>query len=123
MTLSDINSPLTQTALANAASVAADITGSAVDVRQYKGGMIVEQIVGTLSEASVAGTVQTSANGTDGWVAVATFTLVTTANNVQKVGFDARDTLGYVRYIATVADLGTPAVIVAAILLGSKERV
>jgi hypothetical protein len=96
-------------------------------VRDFKGGLIIEQLVGTVGGATrtLDGAIETSANGSDGWVAItgATFAQVSAADNVQKIGINVRQTRGYIRYVGTIAGTSTPALTMGVMLLGQKERV
>ena len=107
MTLSDINSNLTQSTVVAIAAKTSTVTSSAVDLRTYKGGVIVQQLVGVVSGTTptLDGKIQTSADGSTGWTDIsgATFTQVTATDSLTKIGFATRDTLGYVRYVGTIA--------------------
>lgn len=124
--MQDINSPLTQTSVSGIAARTSTLTTSSVDVRSYKGGLIVEQLVGVVSGTTptLAGKIQTSADGSTGWADItgATFTSVTATDSFQKIGFDVRETLGYIRYVGTIAGT-TPSFTMGVVLLGQKERV
>jgi len=125
MNPSDLATPLTQTALSHIAARTTTVTGSAVDVRRYKGGLLIQQLVGTTSGTpTLNGAIETSANGSTGWTAItgATFTEVTAADNVQKINVDVRQTRGYIRYVGTIAG-GTPSLTMGAFVLGQLERV
>ena len=126
MTLSDINSNLTQTAVSGIAARTSTVTSSAVDLRTYKGGVIVQQLVGVVSGTTptLDGKIQTSADGSTGWTDIsgATFTQVTATDSLTKIGFATRDTLGYVRYVGTIAGT-TPSFTMGVALLSAKERV
>lgn len=124
--MQDINSPLTQTSVSGIAARTSTLTTSSVDVRSYKGGLIVEQLVGVVSGTTptLAGKIQTSADGSTGWADItgATFTSVTATDSFQKIGFDVRETLGYIRFVGTIAGT-TPSFTMGVVLLGQKERV
>jgi hypothetical protein len=126
MTLSDINSNLTQTAVSAIAARTSTVTSSAVDLRTYKGGFIVQQLVGVVSGTTptLNGKIQTSADGSTGWtdIAGATFTEVTATDSFQKIGFVENQTLGYIRYVGTIAGT-TPSFTMGVAFLGGKERV
>lgn len=126
MTLSDINSNLTQVSVSAIAARTSTVTTTAVDLRQYKGGLIVEQLVGAVSGTSptLNGKLQTSADGSTGWTDItgATFTQVTASDSFQKIGIVENQTLGYVRYVGTIAGT-TPSFTMGVVLLGAKERV
>lgn len=124
--MQDINTPLTQTSVSGIAARTSTLTTSAVDVRSYKGGLLVEQLVGVVSGTSptLAGKIQTSADGSTSWedITGATYTSVTATDSFQKIGFDVRETLGYIRYVGTIAGT-SPSFTMGVVLLGQKERV
>lgn len=127
MTLSDINGPLTQTSVSAIAARTSTVTTSAVDVRTYKGGLIVQQLTGAIAGTdtpTLAGKIQTSPDGTNDWADItgATFTAVTAADSFQKIGFVANETRGYIRYVGTITGTN-PSFTMGVVLLGSKERV
>jgi hypothetical protein len=126
MTISDINSNLTQTAVSAIAARTSTVTTSAVDVRTYKGGFIFQQLVGVVSGTTptLNGKIQTSADGSTGWADIsgATFTEVTASDSFQKIGIVENQTLGYVRYVGTIAGT-TPSYTMGVVLLAAKERV
>ena len=126
MTLSDINSNLTQTSVSGIAARTSTVTSSAVDIRSYKGGLVVQQLVGVVSGTSptLDGKLQTSADGSTGWTDIsgATFTQVTATDSFQKIGIVENQTSGYIRYVGTIAGT-TPSFTMGVALLGAKERV
>lgn len=124
--MNDINSPLTQVAVSGIAARTSTVTTSAVDVRQYKGGMVIQQLVGVVSGTTptLNGKLQTSADGSTGWTDIsgATFTEVTATDNMQKIGVNVRNTSGYVRYVGTIAGT-TPSFTMGVVLLAEEERI
>lgn len=124
--MNDINSPLTLTSVSGIAARTSTVTSSAVDVRSYKGGLIIEQLVGVVSGTTptLNGKLQSSADGSTGWTDItgATFTEVTATDSFQKIGINVRQTGGYVRYIGTIAGT-SPSFTMGVALLGEKERV
>lgn len=124
--MQDRNTPLTLTSVSAIAARTSTVTTSSVDVRSYRGGLIVEQLVGVVSGTTptLAGKIQTSADGSTGWTDItgATFTSVTASDSFAKIGFNVRDTLGYIRYVGTIAGT-TPSFTMGVALLGQKERV
>jgi hypothetical protein len=126
MTNSDINSVLTQTSVSGIAARTSTVTTSAVDLRTYKGGFIVQQLVGVVSGTTptLDGKIQTSADGSTGWADIsgATFTQVTATDSFQKIGFVENQTLGYIRYVGTITGT-TPSFTMGVVVLGAKERV
>jgi hypothetical protein len=127
MNTQDINTPFTLTAVSHIAARTSTVTTDAVDVRSYKGGLAIVQSVGTVGGATrtLDGAIETSANGSTGWTAItgATFAQVSAADNVQKIGLDVRQTLGYIRYVGTIAGTSTPSLTMGVVMLGQKERV
>lgn len=126
MTISDINSNLTQTSAAVIAARTATLTTAAVDIRTYKGGFILQQLVGVVSGTTptLDGKWQTSADGSTGWADIsgATYTQVTATDSFQKIGIVENQTLGYIRYVGTIAGT-TPSFTFGVVVLGAKERV
>ncbi len=121
----DINSPLTQTSVSAIAARTSTVTATGVDIRGYKGGLIVQQLVGTVSGTSptLDGKLQQSSdNSTWSDISGATFTQVTASDSFQKIGIDASQTGGYIRYVGTIAGT-TPSFTMGVVLLGCKERV
>ena len=122
----DINSPLTQVSVSGIAARTSTVTSSAVDVRAYKGGFVLQQLVGVVSGTTptLDGKIQTSADGSTGWVDIsgATFTQVTATDSFAKIGFGVRETLGYIRYVGTIAGT-TPSFTMGVVFLGKKERI
>lgn len=125
MNNNDLSSQLIQTSVSAIAARTSTVTSSAVDVRGYKGGLVVEQLVGAVSGTSptLDGKLQESADGSTGWTDIsgATFTQVTASDSFQKIGVDVRQTRGYVRYVGTIAGT-TPSFTMGVVLLGIKER-
>lgn len=123
----DINSPLTQTSVSAIAARTSTVTTSSVDVRTYKGTLIVQQLVGVVSgtNPTLNGKIQTSADGSNDWTDItgATFTEVTATDSFQKIGVDMRKTSGYIRYVGTIAADANPSFTMGVVLLGQKERV
>jgi len=126
MNPSDINSPLTLTSVSGIAARTTTLTTTGVDVRAYKGGLLIEQLVGVVSGTTptLDGKLQTSADNSTGWTDItgATFTQVTATDSFQKIGVGVRDTLGYIRYVGTIAGT-TPSFTMGVAVLGQKERV
>lgn len=126
MNPSDISGPLALTSLSGIAARTATVTGSAVDVRSYKGGLLIEQLVGVVSGTTptLNGKIQTSADGSTGWVDItgATFAQVTATDSFLDIGINVRETLGYIRYVGTIAGT-TPSFTMGVALLAQPERV
>ena len=124
MNPSDLNGALTQTSVSAIAARTSTVTATGVDVRGYKGGLIVEQLVGTVSGTTptLDGKLQQSSdNSTWSDISGATFTQVTASDSFQKIGIDVRQTGGYIRYVGTIAGT-TPSFTMGVVLLGQKER-
>lgn len=125
MTPSDLTI-LTQTSVSAIAARTSTVTTSAVDVRSYKGGLLVQQLVGVVSGTSptLDGKLQTSADGSTGWTDItgATFTQVTATDSFQAIGIDVRQSSGYIRFVGTIAGT-SPSFTMGVVLLGQKERV
>ena len=125
MTPSDLT-VLTQTSVSAIAARTSTVTSSAVDVRAYKGGLLVQQLVGVVSGTSptLDGKLQSSADGSSGWADItgATFTQVTATDSFQAIGIDVRQTSGYIRFVGTIAGT-SPSFTMGVVLLGQKERV
>ena len=100
------------------------VNGSAVDLISGDGRCFAVQQVGAVSGTSptLAGKIQESADGSTNWadVAGATFTTVSTTDNVQAITFDR--TLRYVRYVGTVGGT-SPSFILAVIVSEQKKQV
>lgn len=126
MTISDFNTPLTQTSASAIAARTSTVTTSAVDLRTYKGGIIIQQLVGVVSGTTptLDGKIQTSADGSTNWTDIsgATFTQVTASDSFQKIGIVENQTLGYIRYVGTIAGT-TPSFTMGVVVLAMKERV
>ena len=125
MSPSDLNSPLTQTSVSGIASRTSTVTATGVDIRGYKGGIVVQQLVGVVSGTTptLNGKLQQSSdNSTWSDISGATFTEVTATDSFQKIGVDVRQTGGYIRYVGTIAGT-TPNFTMGVVLLGQKERV
>ena len=99
------------------------VNGSSGDLLAGDGRCFAVQMVGTLSGTApgLAGKIQESADGST-WsdISGATFTTVTTNDNVQAITFDR--TLRYVRYVGTVTGT-SPTVPVAVIISEQKKQV
>lgn len=125
MSPSDLNGPLTQTSVSAIAARTSTVTATGVDVRGYKGGIVVQQLVGVVSGTTptLNGKLQQSPDNST-WVDIsgATFTQVTASDSFQKIGIDVRQTGGYIRYVGTIAGT-TPSFTMGVVLLGQLERV
>jgi hypothetical protein len=92
-------------ALANATSQAATVTGAALNIAalDWEGQVEITQNIGAVT-GSIAGTIEESADGSTGWLAVpgAAFTTVTAANDTQRIVIQAGATRGWIRYVGTI---------------------
>jgi len=123
--MQDINSPLTQTAVSHIAARTSTVTATGIDISEYKGGLIVQQLVGVVSGTSptLNGKLQSSPdNSTWTDISGATFTQVTATDSIQKIGISVRDAAKYIRYVGTIAGT-SPSFTMGVVLLGQKERV
>lgn len=125
MNPSDINTPLTQTSVSAIAARTATVTATGVDISGYKGGIIVQQLVGAVSGTSptLDGKLQSSPDNS-AWTDIsgATFTQVTASDSFQKIGVQVTAAAKYIRYVGTIAGT-TPSFTMGVVLLGKKERV
>lgn len=125
MNPSDINGSLTQTSVSAIAARTSTVTATGIDVSGYKGGLIVQQLVGVVSGTTptLNGKLQSSPDNS-AWTDIsgATFTEVTASDSFQKIGVDVRDGAKYLRYVGTIAGT-TPSFTMGVVLLGQKERV
>lgn len=125
MTPSDINTPLTQTSVSAIAARTSTVTATGIDISGYRGGLIVQQLVGAVSGTSptLNGKLQSSPdNSTWSDISGATFTEVTSSDSFQKIGINVRDAAKYLRYVGTIAGT-SPSFTMGVVLLGQKERV
>lgn len=92
--------------LLNPASCAntAAATGPWIDVRHKAGQLCITQQIGAVT-GSIDGKIQDATDGSGTGVADitgATFTQVTSANNVQRLTIPANATRGFIRYVGTI---------------------
>jgi hypothetical protein len=111
--------------LAAAAANTSTLTGAAVDVRDLAGPLIAIQSAGVgagTDTPTLAGKIQTSADGSTGWVdlAGATFTAATDTAGSQKIIFGKKATLGYVRYVGTITGTN-PSFPINVLLIGMQK--
>lgn len=87
------------------ASQAATFNAAAwLDVRQFEGEITIEQYVGAVT-GSITGSIQDATDNSGTGAAALSggaFTIVSSANNIQKLVFDARATRGFIRYTGTI---------------------
>jgi hypothetical protein len=104
-------------------TITSNLNGTAGDMLSGDGRCFAIQAVGTLGGTSpaLAGKIQESADG-GSWtdIAGATFTSVTTSDNVQAITFDR--TLRYVRYVGTVTGT-SPQVPIAVVISEQKKQI
>lgn len=119
--MTGIHDSVTSKSLTVSGTATSTITGAAVDVREYVGGMKVVQAVGTVAGTTptLDGKIQDSADGSTGWADVtgATFTQVTASTNNQMIEVQARASKRYIRYVGTIAGT-SPDFDVAVIVVG-----
>lgn len=113
--------------LAAPASNTSTLTGSAVDILNIDGPMLVTQSVGTVSGTTPTwdGKIQDSADGSTDWqdVSGATFTQVTASTNLQAIKLEASQVRRYIRYVGTIGGTSTPTFPVAVSAWGRKATV
>ncbi len=102
-------------------SQASTVTGSAVDLLDYEGGVSIVQNHGT-GTGTLDGKIQDSADGSTGWadVAGATFTQSTTTADIKSLALDPKSIRRYIRYVGTIV---TGPQNVAVSLVGMKKSV
>lgn len=124
MNPSDINAPLTQTSVSAIAAQTSTVTATGIDISGYKGGLLIQQLVGVVSGTTptLDGKLQGSPdNSTWTDIAGATIPQVTASNSFQKIGVDVRAVGKYLRYVGTIGGT-TPSFTFGVVLLGEKER-
>lgn len=121
----DLNGPLTQTSVSAIAARTSTVTATGIDISGYKGGLVIQQLVGVVSGTTptLNGKLQSSPdNSTWSDISGATFTEVTASDSFQKIGIDVTQAAKYLRYVGTIAGT-TPSFTMGVVLLGEKERV
>ena len=125
MNPSDINGPLTQTSVSAIAARTTTVTATGIDISGYRGGLVVQQLVGVVSGTTptLDGKLQSSPDNS-AWTDIsgATFTQVTASDSFQKIGIGVTAAARYLRYVGTIAGT-TPSFTMGIVLLGQKERV
>jgi hypothetical protein len=78
-------------------------TGSALDLLDYDGLVLVVQTVGVVTAGTLVGKIQSSADGSTNWVDVpgALFAVVSASTNVQSLALDCQTCQRFIRYIGT----------------------
>lgn len=108
-----------------AGALAATANGTALDVRGYHdtGVALLNSGAGTGTTPTLDVKLQTSPNGTSGWVDIpsATFARVTTAAAVAALPVDLSASLGFLRAVSTIGGT-TPSFPVALTLLALKRN-
>jgi len=102
----------------------ATVTGAAVLVNHYTGGLEIFQTVGTVSGTTptLDGKIQDSADGSTGWADVtgATWTQVTASDADQAIVVNVDSTKQYIRYVGTIAGT-TPSFDLAVVGFGQQQ--
>jgi len=105
------------------ASQASTFNGAAwLDVRAFEGELTVEQYIGAVT-GSIVGTIQDATDNSGTGAALltgGTFASVSSANNIQKLVFDARAARGFIRYTGTIV---TGPALVAVSVRGKQQIV
>ncbi len=100
------------------------VTGAAVDLNGYIGGLEIYQSVGTVSGTSptLDGKIQDSADGSTGWADISgeTWTQVTASDANQAITISADSAKRYIRYVGTIAGT-TPSFDLAVIGYGQQK--
>lgn len=117
---------LVKTFLVTLSAIAArtsTVTATGVDVTDYEGVVVIDQLVGTVSGTTptLNGKIQDSADNS-AWADVtgATFTQVTASDSYQTITLDLDKTRRYVRYVGTIAGT-TPSFTMGVFLRGAKK--
>ena len=107
--------------LSASASQASTVTGSAVDLLDYEGGVAIVQSHGT-GTGTLDGKIQDSADGSTGWADVsgAAFTQSTTTADVKVLALNPKQVKRHIRYVGTIV---TGPQNVAVVLVGVKKSV
>ena len=107
--------------LSAAASQASTVTGSAVDLIDYEGPVVIIQNHGT-GTGTLDGKIQDSADGSTGWADVsgATFSQSTTTPDCKTLALNPKQIRRYIRYVGTIV---TGPQLVAVTLSGVKKSV
>ena len=105
--------------LSASASQASTVTGSAVDLLDYEGGVAIVQSHGT-GTGTLDGKIQDSADGSTGWADVsgAAFTQSTTTADVKVLALNPKQVKRYIRYVGTIV---TGPQVVGVALVGVKK--
>jgi hypothetical protein len=98
-------------------------TGTAVDITDYEGNLVIVQTVGVVTDGTIVGKLQhgANANGDDAAdITGATFTSVGTStdNSVQKISIPINGLNKYLRYVGTIA---TGPAVVGVVAIGKKK--
>jgi hypothetical protein len=89
--------------LLRAASRAASVTGTVVDIRDYEGtlAVLLDSNGGAGGTRTLDVVIQESANGSTGWSTLASFAQVTTAASLQGIKIDVNQCERYIRAVGT----------------------
>lgn len=106
MNIVDLKNELTYTTHSEIAARTSTLTTTGLDITQYKGSLVIRQLVGTVSGTSptLDGKIQHSTDNS-AWsdYSGATYTQVTASNSSQTVSIDTRAAYKYIRYVGTIA--------------------
>ena len=107
--------------LTASASQASTVTGAAVDLLDYEGGVAIVQNHG-LGTGTLDGKIQDSADGSTGWADItgAVFSQSTTTADVKVLAINAKQVRRYIRYVGTIA---TGPHLVSVSLIGVKKSI
>ena len=122
MNIIDVQNEITFAELVTPAARTATVTGTGVDIRDYKGKLKATQHVGVVSGTTptLDGKIQDSTdNSVFADLAGATFTQVTVTNNIQSIAVDTRVARRYIRYVGTIGGT-TPNFSSSASFVGQK---
>ena len=128
MFVQDIKGNVSTATLLKSQAVAGTVNGPAVDLRSYRGNVMLL----LNCAAATAGSsptfdckVQESTDGSTGWTDVsgATFTQVTTTDSRQALSLDPDTVKPYIRLVTTIGGTSSPSFPAGALLVGIPQRI
>mgnify|MGYP000892676646 CR=1 FL=1 len=121
MSMFNYASAATCLSLSASASQASTVTGSAVDLLDYEGGVAIVQNHGT-GTGTLDGKIQDSPDGSTGWADIsgAVFSQSTTTADCKILAINPKQVKRYIRYVGTIV---TGPQNVSVQLVGVKKRV